>query len=80
MLSLTSLTACTGSRPIKEIEYIRPTIPELPPKPDYYPVRFKKVGNDYCFEDAEDAKNLLKNKILQDDRERSLEQIVEGLR
>jgi len=33
----------------------------------------------YCL-DAENAKNLLKNKALQDDREKNLEQIIEGLR
>jgi hypothetical protein len=33
----------------------------------------------YCL-DAENAKNLLRNKALQDDREKSLEQSIEGLR
>jgi len=74
-----SLTGCTSPQ-IKETEYIRPTVPALPPKPDYYPVRFKKVGQDYCFEDTESAKNQLKNKALQDGRENDLEQSLEGLR
>jgi hypothetical protein len=33
----------------------------------------------YCL-DAENAKNLLKNKALQDDREKNLEEIIEGSR
>ncbi len=39
----------------------------------------KVIEGLYCL-DAENAKNLLRNKALQDDREKNLEQSLEGLR
>lgn len=73
-----SLTGC-GTGPISTTEYIRPTIPALPAKPDYYPVAWQKVDELYCLTPGS-AKNLLKNKALQDGREKDLEEIIEGLR
>ena len=74
---------CTPKGLVKT-EYIKPTVPPLPPKPNYYPVKFKSVEwdhgkYDYCL-DEQGAKNFLKNKALQDDREKDLEEIIEGMR
>lgn len=73
-----SLMGC-GSSPIVRTEYVRQQIPSLPSHPEYYPVQWAKAGDDYCLDTA-DAKNLLKNKALQDAREKDLEIIIEGLR
>jgi hypothetical protein len=51
----------------------------LPTTPDYYPVVWQKMDDLYCLSPGS-AKNLLKNKTLQDGRERDLEAIIEGLR
>lgn len=73
-----SLTGC-GTSPIVRTEHIKQTIPPLPTTPDYYPVVWQKMDDLYCLSPGS-AKNLLKNKTLQDGRERDLEAIIEGLR
>lgn len=78
ILCLTSLTGCISGPSVKT-EYIRPTIPPLPPKNEYYPVKWEKDGDGYRM-DAESAKNTLKNEALHDDREAQLEEIIEGIR
>lgn len=68
---------CT--RPIVQTEYVRPTIPPLPPASEYFPVAWKVVGDLYCT-DIDGAKYFILNKKIQDSREKDLEQIIEGLR
>ena len=74
---LASLMGCT--KPIVQTEYVRATIPPLPPKSEYFPVAWKVVGNLYCT-DGEGAKCFILNKKIQDGREKDLETIIEGLR
>lgn len=79
-----TLMGCTPKKELVKTEYIRPTVPPLPAKPNYYPVKFKSVEwdhgkYDYCL-DEQGSKNLLRNKALQDGRERDLEGIIEGMR
>lgn len=73
---LLSLIGC--GKPLVRTELIKTQIPALPARPDYYPVIWKGTGS-YCL-DEQAAKNLLKNKALQDSREKELEMIIEGLR
>jgi hypothetical protein len=82
-LFLLSLTACSGNQVVRT-EYIRPDIPELPEEPEYYIVKWQKVGayGDtplYCL-DADDAKNLMKNIELMKGYQDELREIIEGLR
>ena len=77
MISLMLLVGCSSQ--IVKTEYIKPTVPALPAPPDYYEVAWRKVGELYCV-DADNAKNLLKNKRLQDDYTEQHEAIIEGLR
>ncbi len=72
-----SLIACT--KPVLQTEYVKPTIPPLPPAGEYLPVVWKVVGDLYCT-DAEGAKFFILNKKIQDSREKDLEAIIEGLR
>jgi hypothetical protein len=61
---------------IVKTQYVKPTIPPLPEKPQYYPVIFDqdlKLTEDY-------ARNLLKNKALTDDYITQLIAIIEGVR
>ena len=78
MISLTSLTGC-GDKALVRTEYVRPTIPALPAKPDHYSVKWKKVGNDYCLDET-GAKNHLKNFELDNDHLQQHIEIIEGLR
>ena len=78
ILSSTLLTGCGGG-PLVKTEYIKPTIPALPPKPDYYPEKWKKVGTDYCLDET-GAKNHLKNFELDKDHLQQHIEIIEGLR
>lgn len=68
------LTGC--GTPIAKVQYVKPTVPPLPEKPQYYPVIFDqdlKLTEDY-------ARNLLKNKALTDDYIAQLIAIIEGVR
>lgn len=62
-----------------KVEYIKQTIPPTPIRNEYYNVQWQKHGELYCI-DGHNAKNMLKNKVLQDGRERDLEEIIESLR
>ena len=77
ILSLVSWAGC--SSPIVKTEYVKPTIPELPAAPDYYEVIWQKVDGLYCV-DSDNAKNLLKNRILDKDFIGQHRSIIEGLR
>ena len=79
MILFSMLLAGCGSNPIKETEYIRPTIPALPAPPDYYDVKWQKVGELYCV-DERGAKGMLKNWELSKDYVTQHQQIIEGLR
>lgn len=72
-LFLMSLTACSP-----KIKYVKPDIPDLPPKPQYYPVKFYKVDENYCMTE-ENAINLLKNIELMRGYTEELEIILKGL-
>ena len=65
ILSLLSLTGCfpASGRQVIRTEYVRQQVPPLPASPDYYQPRFRAVGNDYCV-DADGARELLKNRVL----------------
>ena len=65
-----------GCGTITKVQYVKPTVPPLPAKPDYYAVPFNE---NYCLDEG-GAKNLLKNKALIDDYTKQLEAIIEGLR
>lgn len=69
--------SCSG--PIVKTEYVKPTIPELPAEPDYYPVVWQKIEELYTL-DAKNAKNLLKNWELIKEFVRQHREIIEGLR
>ena len=77
ILSLVSWAGC--SSPIRKTEYAKPTIPELPAPPEYYEVVWQKVDGLYCV-DANNAKNLLKNRILDKGFVEQHQEIIEGLR
>lgn len=82
MLFCVSLTAC--SRQIVKTEYIKQQVPELPKEPEYYPVIWvnRLIGesvNRYCL-DAENAKNLLKNRELEKGYQRELRKILEQIK
>lgn len=66
------LTACTAVKTV----YIKPTIPPLPEKPQYYSYQF---DDNLCL-DEQSARNLLKNKALQDDYITQLESIINSMR
>ena len=68
-----------SSNPIARTEYVKPTIPELPAEPDYYEIIWQKIGDLYCV-DGQNAKNLLKNRILDKDFVQQHQEIIEGLR
>jgi hypothetical protein len=72
-----SLAGC--SSPVVKTEYVKPTIPELPAEPDYYEIIWQKIGDLYCV-DGQNAKNLLKNRILDKDFVQQHQEIIEGLR
>lgn len=60
-------------------EYITLSIPDTPPRPSYYSVDFVKKDNLFCL-DEKNAKNLMKNKKIQDSHTKSVEDILEDLR
>lgn len=66
------LTACSAVKTV----YVKPTIPPLPDKPQYYSYKF---DDNLCLTE-QDARNLLKNKALQDDYINQLESIINSLR
>ncbi len=80
MSFLIGLTACTTKT---EYRYVKPVIPELPPKPAYADVEWKKYefddGTHYCL-DRENAKRLLINEELERAYTQKLEQILQMLR
>ena len=80
MSFLISLTACTTKT---EYRYVKPVIPELPPKPVYSDVKWKKYefddGTYYCL-DKENAKRLLINEQLHKAYTKKLEEILRTLR
>jgi len=77
MIFLMLLVGC--SSPIVKTEYIKPTVPALPAPPDYYEVVWQKVDGLYCV-DSGNAKNLLKNRILDKGFVEQHQEIIEGLR
>jgi len=79
MLSLTSLTGCTQGNQIVKTEYIRQEIPSIPVSPEYYPVSFTERDERYCI-DAENAKNLLKNRELDKGYQGELKDILNQLK
>lgn len=79
MLSLASLTGCTQGNQIVKTEYIRQEIPSIPAMPEYYPVSFTERDECYCI-DAENAKNLLKNRELEKGYEEELKDILNQLK
>jgi lipopolysaccharide export system protein LptC len=67
------LTGCITT--VKTV-YVKPTIPPLPDKPQYYQYQFDQ---NLCL-DEKGAKALLKNKALTDDYITQLESIINSLR
>jgi uncharacterized lipoprotein YajG len=67
------LTGCITT--VKTV-YVKPTIPPLPDKPQYYQYQF---DNNLCLSEK-DARNLLKNKTLADGYIKELESILNNLR
>ena len=90
MLSCMSLTACS-SRQIIKTEYIKQQIPELPKEPEYYSVQWQVITplhppldkggieRGYCV-DADNAKNLLKNRELGKGYQQELKIILEQIK
>ena len=78
-LCLICLTACSSERQVIKTEYIKQQIPPLPAEPQYYPVEFRKIDNNYCL-DAQNAKNLLKNRELDKGYQQELREILQGLK
>lgn len=59
--------------------YLKPELPYIPAKPDYYRVTFHEMERGYCLNE-DNAKNLLKNRILDLGYMEELRKILEGLR
>lgn len=66
------LTGCTLTKAV----WVKPTIPPLPEKPQYYTYKF---DDNLCLSE-DSARALLKNKALMDDYVKQLESIVDSLR
>ena len=79
MLSLTSLTGCTQGNQIVKTDYIRQEIPSIPASPEFYPVSFIKRDEYYCI-DAENARNLLKNRELEKGYQDELKEILNQIK
>ena len=90
MLFCASLTACSPRQAVKT-EYIKQTIPELPKEPEYYPEKWQVITplhppldkggieRGYCV-DADNAKNLLKNRELGKGYQQELKIILEQIK
>lgn len=66
-----------GCSAISRVSYVKPIVPPLPEKPTYYSVPW---GNGpYCL-DEQGAKNLLKNRALDEDYINQLKSIIDSLR
>jgi hypothetical protein len=74
-----SLIGSIGCSTITKAVYIKPELPYIPNKPDYYGVIFYNLENQYCFNE-ENAKNLLKNRELDKDYMEELRKILEELK
>jgi hypothetical protein len=80
ILCLTSLTGCGATTAqVVKTEYIKTAIPAPPPDPLYYPVVWQCKDGLYIL-DADNAGNLLKNKVLADAQRDEMKKILEGLR
>ncbi len=74
ILLLVSLTSC--GRLVKT-QVVECTYPPKPEKPIYYKLDWDYENGKYCL-DENGAKNLIRNKIMQDGYETDLEIIIEG--
>lgn len=92
ILCMILLTACTANNQlVKEIEYICPTLPSVPEKPEMYMVKFDCLDLDtmqQCTKDTkrltytidvENSKNLLYNRMIEQAREKDLLLIIENI-
>ena len=73
-----SLIGCS-SKQIVKTEYIRQQVPDLPQEPEYYPVVWHNKLGFYCL-DAENAKNLLKNRELDKGYQEEMKTILQSLK
>ncbi len=76
ILCLLSLIGCSR---LVQTKYIKPEIPDIPEKPEYYDVQWFKIDSNYCV-NKENAKNLLKNKAIDDAYQQKLRLILQSLR
>lgn len=68
-----------GCSSIVKTVYIKQELPYIPEKPDYYGVTFYEIEGGYCLNE-DNAKNLLKNRILDLGYMEELRKILEGLK
>lgn len=68
-----------GCSSIVKTVYIKQELPYIPEKPDYYGVTFHEIERRYCL-DENNAKNLLKNRILDLGYMEELRKILDGLK
>jgi hypothetical protein len=59
---------------------VRATVPDLPQPPAYYPVSWRSHEPGIYTLDAENARNLLKNRALDEARQSELRHILEGMK
>ena len=79
MLFLIGSIGCSSKQIVKP-EIIKPTLAEIPAKPNYVPVKWEKVGDKYCTVSVQDAINLLNDVAIKSGRENDLELILNGQR
>ncbi len=60
-------------------EYIKQQVPEPPPRPEYYPVTWQAKDDQYSL-DAQNARNLLKNRELDKGYQEEMEEILKQLK
>jgi len=74
-----SLIGCSSTKQIVKTEYIKQTVPDLPPAPEYYPVIWQVNGSMYCV--AEDsALNMLKNRELDKGYQEEMREILKQMK
>ncbi len=74
-----SLIGCSSTKQIVKTEYIKQQIPDLPKEPEYYPVQWQVKDGLYYF-NAENAKNLLKNRELDKAYQEETKEILQHLK
>ena len=79
ILTILLLGILTSCGKITKIEYLTTDIPDSPPAPTYYEVKWEYINELYCVNET-NAKNFIKNKKIQDSYTKTLENILENMR